>query len=442
MSPETIVGTEDELEASQYTEDDCRWSYIDTRPDSVKNPESSDSPPPRYEKCYYLKPSIKEGFMNKVVDHVMGLKDQYDGTELYGPVKQVVNSVWGVYGDADSYGKGYRLFDWRVAESITLYGRKVIQYSAQKFVDSINDIKDEQQLDGQKAYQVGGDTDSVITSVPFIDGSEKSGQQRVIGIAQSACERVNESYDEFAAETFNADGTYIELEIESYATRLFVPTAKSGDGKKRYAQLTRWEEGTWYDPPELDITGIDPVRSDRAPVTRDIVTDVLEIILRTDDADVARKRVYGYVSGVVDDIKSGAIENDYIARPKGMGQPPEEYGSADRSAPSTYRGAKYANQHFEWENMDEGSDPKLLYIERVGGEWATTYDAETAEDGRSVDAVSVEEPNKLPPEFDIDYSKMVTKTLESPLSTIFEPLHWSFDESVMEGEQGRLSSYM
>jgi DNA polymerase I len=352
-----------------------------------------------------------------------------------------IQQCWGVYGDSDSYNKGYRLFDWRVAESITLYGRKVIQYSAEQFVNEVNNIKDERGYDGQRAYQVGGDTDSVMTSVPFIDNSEKEGQQTVIDIATEACERVNDSYDEFAAETFNADGTYIELEIESYATRLFVPASKSGDGKKRYAQLTRWEEGTWYDPPQLEITGIDPVRSDRAPVTRDVVTDVLEIILRTDDQDTARERVYNYVSGVIDDINDGALDNDYIARPKGMGQPPEEYGSANRSAPPTYRGVKYANKHFDWEQMGSGANPRLLYIERVGGEWPQTYDTETAEDGTVVDAIAVEQPQKVPAAFEVDTSVMVEKTLESPLTTIFEPLHWSFSDCKLEGKQGRLSEY-
>ena len=53
-----------------------------------------------------------------------------------------LRDCWGVYGDSDSYGKGYRLFDWRVAESVTLCGREVIQYSAQNIedVESLGDI--------------------------------------------------------------------------------------------------------------------------------------------------------------------------------------------------------------------------------------------------------------------------------------------------------------
>jgi len=438
MSPETIIGTEEDLEESEYTEEDCRWSYIDTRPDNVK--KESD---PEYEKCYYLKPEIKTGFMNEVVDHVMTLKDDYDGTELYGPVKQVVNSVWGVYGDSDSYGKGYRLFDWRVAESITLYGRKVIQYSAQRFVDEVNNIKDERGLDGRKAYQVGGDTDSVMTSIPFMPADTREEQSDIVDIAIDACDRVNDSYDEFAAKTFNSNGDYIELEIESYAPWLFVPKGVTKEkAKKRYAEIIAWEEGEWFDPPEFSVTGIDIVRSDRAVATRDIAQEVIETILRVDDEDDARNEAYATIKEVVEDIEDGERPNSYIARPKGMSKRPEEYGSPDQTPLPTYRGAKYANQNFDWENMDSGAKPQLLYLERVRGDWPRTYSADTKEDGRQVDAVAVEKPDKVPDEFVVDTDKMIEKVLEDPLTPILEAMHWSFDDAVADTDQGSLAQFM
>jgi len=174
MSPETIIGTEDDLAESQYDESDCRWSYIDTRRTEVKQDTS-----PRYEKVYFLKPSVKQGFMTAVVDDLMEMKDHYDGTELYAAIKRVVNSVYGVYGDSDSYGKGYRLFDWRIAEGICLGGRKMIQDSAEKFVDSLNEIKDERDYAGNKAYLVGGDTDSCMASIAFLETTTAEGETTV-----------------------------------------------------------------------------------------------------------------------------------------------------------------------------------------------------------------------------------------------------------------------
>jgi DNA polymerase elongation subunit (family B) len=440
MSPETIIGTKADLEASPYTEEDCRYSYIDTRETNVK--ESDD---PQYEKVYFLKPSVKEGFMTSVVDDLMGMKDAYDGTDLYDAVKRVVNSVYGVYGDSDSYGKGYRLFDWRIAEAITLAGRKTIQDSADKFIDSVNDIKDERGLDGNKAYLVGGDTDSVMTSMPFMAAEDYDDYADIVDLAQEAAGRVNDWYAEYAAETFGLDDGrhYLELEIESYAPWAFIPKGRTKEkAKKRYAEIIAWEEGEWFDPPEFSVTGIDIVRSDRAEVTRDISQQVIDTILRVDDRDTARKEVYDIISGVVDDIEAGDYEKSYIARPRGMSKHPTEYGDATTTPMPTYRGAKYANQNFAWENLTGGSKPNLLYIERVRGEWPKTYTAETKEDGADVDAIAVEHPNKVPDTFVVDTDKMIEKTLEDPLTPILEAMRWSFEDALSDTSQGSLAEFM
>jgi DNA polymerase elongation subunit (family B) len=42
-------------------------------------------------------------------------------------------NCYGVFGDSASYGKGFRLFDWRLAETITLAGQKVVTYTSNSF---------------------------------------------------------------------------------------------------------------------------------------------------------------------------------------------------------------------------------------------------------------------------------------------------------------------
>lgn len=451
MSPETIIGDYDDLQESDYTVEDCRWTYIDTRNTNVK--KDSD---PDYQRVFFLKPSIKEGFMTSVVDDLMEMKDAYDGTPLYDAVKRVVNSVYGVYGDSDSYGKGYRLFDWRIAEGITLGGRKMIQDSSDKFVDALNDIKRERDLDGNDAYRVGGDTDSVMTAIPFMDVDydadgtttvecRKKGEMEVaahyddfkdiVGVAEEAAGRVNDWYSEWTADTFNlTDGEHFcELEIESYGPRCFIPEGVTKKkAKKRYAEIIAWEEGEWFSPPEFSVTGIDIVRSDRAEATRDILEQVLQRILREDDRQTARAEVYDIINEVVYDIKTGEKPNSYISRPKGMSKHPTKYGSAEQLPMPTYKGAKYANEHFDWERLTAGAKPELLYIEDVRGSWPRKYPKEwdTKEAGTDVDAVAVEQPNKLPDEFVVDTSKMIEKVLEDPLTPILSPMRWDFEDAL------------
>lgn len=458
MSPETLIGTKEDLEASEYTEEDCRWTYIDTRPTNVKKEAD-----PEYEKLYFVKPDVQQGFMSAVVDDLMELKDAYDGTPLYDAVKRVVNSVYGVYGDSDSYGKGYRLFDWRIAEGITLGGRKMIQDSQERFITAVNNIKDERGFDGNKAYLVGGDTDSVMTSIPFMDADGKADYEDIVEVAHEAAERTNEWYDEWTAETFNlTEGEhYCELEIESYAPRAFIPEGITKEkAKKRYAEIIAWDEGDWelgddtipqwlrerYDGPltegEFSVTGIDVVRSDRAVATRETVQKVLQAILRVDERADAKGVVYDIINDTVDDIRDGERPPSFIARPKGMSKHPEEYGSPSKRPMPTYRGAKYAHEHFDWENLVNADKPQLLYIERVRGDWPYKYDARTAEDGDEVDAIAVTQPDKVPDEFVIDTDKMIEKVLEDPLTPILAPMRWDFEDALADTTQGNLASFM
>jgi len=193
-----------------------------------------------------------------------------------------IRNCYGVFGDSDSYGKGYRLFDWRIAEGITLVGRKLIQDTASKYVENLNTIKDERGYDGQNASLVGGDTDSAMASIPYVENNRRKEQEEIVDIAQDACKEVNKWYDTWAAETLNVEGEhYCELEIESYAPRLFIPTGKkSSTVKKKYAEIIAWDEGEWYDPPKFAATGLDIVRSDRA-VPDSFVVDTSKMVEKT-----------------------------------------------------------------------------------------------------------------------------------------------------------------
>jgi len=464
MSPETLIGDEGDLQASEYDESDCVRSYFDDRP--VKHIDAGDeksrytggyykavvrhnadgssetvwSDDPEHTELHYLKPKVKQGFIRQIVDDLRDLKDEYDGTSLYDAVKRVVNSIYGVFGDSDSYGTGYRLFDHRLAESITLGGRRVLLDTTDEFIDRVNAYKNEHGHVGQDAYLVGGDTDSVQTSVTWAPGPETS-----LEASQEAAISINEWWDVRAPELFGCKAAehMIEIEIESYSRYLFVPESTDGTGvKKRYVQKIDWDEGTWIDEPEVKAKGFELARSDTAVVTSNVQRRVFDTILTTEDLEAARQSIYDIVKDESDAILNRETPLSEVAVAKGMNDPPESYGSASRTPQPHYRGAKYANKHVEGEHITAGTKVKLLYVNDVHG-LPKTYTADTKEDGDRVDAVAVEDIDNIADIVDVDREKMVEKTIEAPLRSTFRAFEgWSLRDAQADTDQGRLENFM
>jgi DNA polymerase elongation subunit (family B) len=161
ISPETLIGDKHALRESEYSESDCVWGYYDKRPvkhldddetyshytdgsyKMVYDPDSNskkwscdDGDGVEYSKLYFLDHQTERGFLTECVSELIALKNQYRGTPLYGSTKQVTNSIFGVLGWA-SENSSFRLFDWRLAEAITLTGRQMIMFSAEYVCDRL-----------------------------------------------------------------------------------------------------------------------------------------------------------------------------------------------------------------------------------------------------------------------------------------------------------------
>lgn len=458
VGPDTIVGTQEDLNNSEYTEEDCYWSYIDPREvyhldkgesyrdftdgtyKMVYDPHANGSKmkwkdDPVMQRCYYLKPSVKEGFLRGTVQELIDLKYQYEGT-MYEAVKRIVNSIYG-YNAYLTQNTSSRLADWRIGESITLAGRKVIQYSARKAVEMLS-----QRVDGE-VYIAIGDTDGAGLCWPQAPTRDVMADH-----VEDIVEYLNgPGYENFMEDTFGIDETdhYQEIENESYAPSLFVPQDfdatsaqlkehleySNGGGndvsvgvKKRYAQWITIDEGDEVD--DLKFTGLEAVRSDVANVTQEAQKQILTWLLK-EDFGAAWKQIAPYLRDLHNQISSGEYELSDIAKRGGIRKPVEEYGSATHTPQPIYRGAKYADQHFDGVTIKAGSKPLTYYVKSVG-DYPSTYTADTAEDGKVVDTVAVEEPRDLPDDIVIDYEKHCTKTLVEPLRPILKTIGKDFDE--------------
>jgi DNA polymerase I len=480
VSPETLYESLDEAREDGYSEDDLYSAYIDYRDDA----EKKDSEPELTE-VYYVKPDCKEGFVRSVITELTDMKYEYKGDEYpdeaYDAVKRIVNSVYGVFGDSSSYGKGFRLFDWRLAETITIFGRIVLDYTANQFTEYL------QEHGYPDAELIGGDTDSCMTT---IRGAES--QDDALDAAFRAAEYVNDSYDEFVSEEFDIDDPEMhktEVEVESYAEALFFQSdfkggERSKGTKKRYAQLITWDEGDYIEDPDVVSKGFELVRSDSSQVTKRVQENVLGIVLREDDA---REHVREYVKKEWDSVLDGDVALEDIGKPSAINNKLWDYGwsvsaaDADDDIVSVegerldagdeyvnfftpqphIRGARYATEYVEGETPKEGSKPLFFYLDGVdaNADLPETFDYDHCslnapesksykkerqiwELDRPVDAIAVEDVRNMPDAANVDWEKLANKNIRDPVEPITWTMGWDFDELVSDSAQSGLADFM
>jgi len=443
-SPETIAAVGDtDAFTSEHDVSDMQWSYIDTRPvkrlsedetysdytdgeykivydpsqNSIKWRDDWSRIQDNLERIYFVPHEAYEGLLASRADTYIRWNKSYEGT-MYKATKRTRNSLYGVSGDSN-----FQLFDWRVAEAITIAGRLLLEYGADVLTERLQSAFD------AEVYVTHGDTDGFGVAVddPTLD------RTHVLPKVQDATAWLNDTgMPEYVADTFGvpASETAHEVDLESYSPRLFIPDGDGDSGtKKTYAEHVTWDEGEECD--EVSIKGFEAKRSDTANVTQAVQRDVLTAVLQHEPAD-AREIIEERVQDAVSSIESGDMSLADMGERSGMSSPPESYGSPDRSAHPTYRGAKYAKQHIDGEETFD--KPLKFPVKEVRGAYPSRYDTDTGEDGTAVDYVSVEDPSNLPDEIVVDREQVVDSTLRQPLRRVLRTMGWSWSE-IVDGEQ-------
>ncbi|WP_247728358.1 DNA polymerase domain-containing protein [Halovivax limisalsi] len=330
-----------------------------------------------------------------------------------GTFQFIGQSLYGVSG-----WEQFRLYDKEAASAITATGREVIEFTE----TAANELN----------YKVAyGDTDSVMLELgPDVSPDEALEQSFEIE------DYINGRYDDFAREELNADEHRFQIEFEKLYRRFF-----QAGKKKRYAGHIVWKEGKDVD--DIDITGFEYQRSDIAQITKEVQHQVIEMIVRDGDIEGAET----YVNGIIEDFLAGEVSLDEIAIPGGIGKRLTEY----ETDTAHVRGAKYANLLLGT-NFQRGSKPKRVYLDRVHDDFFQRIEAQEgldpAENGvyeefkRNQDVICFEYDDQIPPEFEIDYEKMLDKTLKGPIERILEALDISWEEVKSGQEQTGLESFM
>ncbi|WP_276270877.1 DNA-directed DNA polymerase [Haloarcula litorea] len=342
--------------------------------------------------------------------------ERYDRQQA--AVKVIMNSLYGVLG-----WDRFRLYDKEMGAAVTATGREVIEFTE----SAANEI----------GHQViYGDTDSVMLEL-----GQDMAKDAAIEQSFEIEEHINAAYDDFAREELNVDvdgdeGHRFQIEFEKLYRRFF-----QAGKKKRYAGHIVWKEGKDVD--DIDITGFEYQRSDIAPITKRVQKRVIELIVKEGDVEGVKE----YVGDVIEDYQAGNVDYDDVGIPGGIGKKLDNYDTDTAQV----RGAKYANLLLGT-NFQSGSKPKRLYVDRVHSDFFERVEAEQGLDPaqdplygefrRDPDVICFEYADQVPEEFEIDWDKMLDKTLKGPIARILEALDVSWDEVESGQEQTGLGNFM
>ena len=278
---------------------------------------------------------------------------------------------------------------------------------------------------------------------PELSESELETTQAAIDASVNIESYINDRYDEFASEELDAAKHRFQIEFEKLYRRFF-----QAGKKKRYAGHIVWKEGKHVD--DVDITGFEYQRSDIAGITKRVQREVIDRIVTGEDLEADLDGVKSFLSDEIDAFLEGNMPLDEVGIPGGIGK---RLGSYE-TATAQVRGAKYANLLFGT-NFGRGSKPKRLYLESVHPDFWQRVETKQKLDPQSDPlygefkrevengdgVICFEYADQIPEEFNVDWEKMLEKTLKRPISRVIEAVGTSWEEVKTGQKQSGLEQY-
>lgn len=329
--------------------------------------------------------------------------------------KILINSIYGVLGLPV-----FRFYDIDNAEATTATGVSTIKFT-QKMGDHYYEKHGDPSL-GIQNKCIYTDTDSVFYSAaPLLDfdvGSAEDDRviEATIEKAKELQSYLNSSYDYYARKMLNIPEGQHRFDIKQ---ELVASRGIWMEAKKRYAQWIVNDEG---DPTsELDVKGMDIVRSDFPPAFDSLMEEIIITILKEND----QEKVDGLVLDFEDKLHDFPIEK--VANPTGVGSASDyqkpTLGHYAKGAPVYFKSALAYNDlidHFElndsYEKISDDSKIKWVYLH---------------DNPLGLDQVGFTGADDPPEIMDFihkyaNYDKMYEKALKSKLKDIYRAIDWKF----------------
>ena len=324
-----------------------------------------------------------------------------------------LNSAYGAIGN--EYFRYYKLEN---AEAITLSGQVSIRWIENKLNERLNKI-----LKTDDDYVIAVDTDSVYLNLgPLVEavykGREKT-NEGVIGFLNKVCEN---EFEPFIESSYEALAGY----VNAYAQKMFMKRENIADrgiwtAKKRYI-LNVWDsEGVRYTEPKLKMMGIEAVKSSTPAPCRQMIKDVLKLIMTKTEDDVI---------DFIDECRNkfNSLPPEDISFPRTVSNV-EKYRSANsiygKGTPIHARGALLFNYYIKknkltqkYSLINNGEKIKFCYLKKPNPLQ------------ENVISFIQQFPSELNLDKYVDHDLQFEKSFLEPLKIILDSVGWSAEKTV------------
>ena len=329
--------------------------------------------------------------------------------------KILLNSLYGVLGLPI-----FRFYDVDNAEAVTTTGVSVIKFSRKIANHYYNKI-----LGDTEDHCIYIDTDSVFFSalpivektMPHVDvKNDDEMATAILEVADNVQTFINKSYDVMANRFFNIEEHRYDIKQEVIAK------ASMWLAKKRYAQWIINNNGVTCD--ELEVKGLDVVRSSFPTRFREFMTEILKDILKDVPKEEIDEKIVTLKKQVknesVDDIaKTSAVKN--ISKYVKMMDKGAVMGECAKSTPAHVKSSIIHNQflrkfNIQSEPIRDGEKIKWIYLKN---------------NELGLDALAFRGYDDPPELLEFieryaDKDKLFERELEGKLRDFYDALSWDF----------------
>ena len=265
--------------------------------------------------------------------------------------------------------KGFRLYDYKVAESIPYMGRVIKEHVRNICKNNGYDV-------------VYGDTDSTFL-VP---------NKYAVPI-DTLVDIINKSFDEFS-KNLGMPSHRFHIELDKVFSPIIV-----ADVAKRYVGFLEKKGKKIF-----KSVGFEAVRRDTAKITEDIQETIFKMILNGN----TKNDVVLYINSCKEDIKGGKYRLNELMLPKGFSKAFDKF----KVDSPWVRAAEYSNKNLGT-RFDQFSDLGIFYIKNV------------PEGKPYTDVVAIDsETEYIMKDFLIDWTTQIDKLIDHKVENIFRILKW------------------